>query len=119
MASARAGSQGFAIQSADGTNVLRFRGNIAFDGHWYSDRSTPETADTWLFRRIRPYFEGTINDIYDFRIMPDFAQGKTAIVDGFIGGRFAQWFVVQAGKFKGPVGLERLDAPLLLVEALE
>jgi phosphate-selective porin OprO/OprP len=109
VASARAGSQGFAIQSPDGANVLRFRGNIAFDGHWYSDHSTPETADTWLFRRIRPYFEGTIDDIYDFRIMPDFAQGKTAIVDGFIGGRFAQWFVVQAGKFKGPVGLERLQ----------
>lgn len=99
----------FAIQSADGSNVIRFRANLQVDGRWYSDNVTPETADTFTFRKIRPYVEGTVNDIYDFRVMPDFGQGKSIIVDAYIAGRFKPWFTVQAGKFKGPVGLERLQ----------
>jgi phosphate-selective porin OprO/OprP len=104
-----AGPSGLFIQSADGANVIRFRGNLAVDGRWYSDHSTPDTADTFLFRRVRPYFEGTLDRIYDFRFMPDFGNGKSIIVDAFVTGRFAPWFAVQAGKFKGPVGLERLQ----------
>jgi phosphate-selective porin OprO and OprP len=104
-----AGPSGLFIQSADGANVIRFRGNLAVDGRFYSDKSTPDTAETWTFRRVRPYFEGTLDRIYDFRFMPDFGNGRSIIVDAFITGRFAPWFAVQAGKFKGPVGLERLQ----------
>jgi len=104
-----AGPSGLFIQSADGANVIRFRGNLAVDGRFYSDKSTADTAETWTFRRVRPYFEGTLDRIYDFRFMPDFGNGKSVIVDAFVTGRFAPWFAVQAGKFKGPVGLERLQ----------
>jgi phosphate-selective porin OprO/OprP len=104
-----AGPSGLSIQSADGANVIRFRGNLAVDGRWFSDHSTPHTADTWTLRRVRPYFEGTLDRIYDFRFMPDFGNGKSIVVDAFVTGRFAPWFAVQAGKFKGPVGLERLQ----------
>jgi len=109
VAPAKAGPQGFAIQSPDGANVLRFRANLAFDGHWFSDQSTPATADTWLFRKVRPYIEGTLDNTYDFRLMPDFAGGKAIIVDAYVAARIAPQFVVQVGKFKGPVGLERLQ----------
>jgi phosphate-selective porin OprO and OprP len=105
----RAGAAGFYLQSADGANVIRFRGNLAFDGRWFSDDSTPSSADTWLFRKVRPYIEGTLENIYDFRFMPDFAGGKSVIVDAFVTGRFKPWFALQAGKFKAPVGLERLQ----------
>ena len=104
-----AGPSGLFISSADGANVIRFRGNLAVDGRFYSDHSTPNTAETWTFRRVRPYFEGTLDRIYDFRFMPDFGNGKSIIVDAFVTARFAPWFAVQAGKFKGPVGLERLQ----------
>src|SRR3569833_1932261 len=104
-----AGPSGLFIQSADGANVIRFRGNLAVDGRFYSDKSTPDTAETWTFRRVRPYFEGTLDRILDFRFMPDFGNGKSIIVDAFVTGRFAPWFAVQAGKFTGPVGLERLQ----------
>ena len=104
-----AGPSGLFISSADGANVIRFRGNLAVDGRFYSDRSTPDTAETWTFRRVRPYVEGTLDRIYDFRFMPDFGNGKSIIVDAFVTGRFAPWFALQAGKFKGPVGLERLQ----------
>jgi phosphate-selective porin OprO/OprP len=104
-----AGPAGIFLQSADGANVLRFRGNLAVDGRLFSDHSTPESADTWTFRRVRPYVEGTLDRIYDFRFMPDFGNGKAIVVDAFVTGRFEPWLAIQAGKFKGPVGLERLQ----------
>ena len=105
----RATQDGLFFQSADGADVIRFRGNLQVDGRWFSDRFTPLSADTWLFRKVRPYFEGTFDNIYDFRFMPDFGNGKAIIVDAFVTGRFEPWLAVQAGKFKGPVGLERLQ----------
>ena len=100
--------QGFRIQSADAANVLRVRGVLHFDGRYFSDDITPATADTWIFRRVRPTLEGTLNGIYDFRFTPDFAGGRTFILDAFVAARLKPWAVVTAGKFKVPVGLERL-----------
>jgi phosphate-selective porin OprO and OprP len=107
--SVKAGPTGFSFASEDGANLLRFRGNLAIDGRWFLDKGTPESADTFLFRKVRPYFEGTIDNDYDFRFMPDFGGGKTIIVDAFVTARVAPWLAIQAGKFKGPVGLERLQ----------
>jgi phosphate-selective porin OprO/OprP len=99
------GSEGFTF--TDGLNQLRLRGNLAVDGRWYSDKVTPESADTWLLRRARPDIQGTFARIYDFRLMPDFGNGKTVIMDAWISGHFQRWLTLQAGKFKAPVGLER------------
>jgi phosphate-selective porin OprO/OprP len=100
--------RGFRIQSADGANVARLRGVLHFDGRRYLDDTTPATAETWLLRRVRPTFEGTLNKIYDFRFTPDFAGGKTIILDAVLAARLKPWAVITAGKFKVPVGLERL-----------
>lgn len=105
----KASPTGFSFQSADGNNIIKLRGNVQFDGRWFSDEVTPQTADTWLFRKVRPYIEGTLAGIYDFRLMPDFAGGKAIIVDAYIAARLQPWAVITAGKFKGPVGLERLQ----------
>jgi phosphate-selective porin OprO/OprP len=105
----KVGPNGIVIQSADGSNSIRFRGNLAVDGRWFSDDITPASADTWLIRKARPYIEGTLDDIYDFRFMPDFGNGKAIILESYLAARFRPWLVFQAGKFKGPVGLERLQ----------
>jgi phosphate-selective porin OprO and OprP len=102
--------QGFRIQSADAQNVLRLRGVLQFDGRYFPDDITPATQDTWLLRRVRPILEGTLNGIYDFRFTPDFAQGKTVVQDAYIAARFKPWATLTAGKFKVPVGLERLQS---------
>lgn len=104
----KASPKGLSIQSADNANVLKFRGVLHFDGRRYFDDITPATADTWTFRRIRPTIEGTLNGIYDFRFTPDFAGGRTFILDAYLAARLKPWAVVTAGKFKVPVGLERL-----------
>jgi len=102
--------QGFRIQSADAANQIRLRGVLQFDGRYFPDDVTPETADTWILRRVRPTLEGTLNGIYDFRFTPDFAGGRAIIQDAYIAARFKPWAIVTAGKFKAPVGLERLQS---------
>src|ERR1700730_4295193 len=98
------------IQSADGANFVRLRGLMQFDGRYFSDLSTPATANTWLLRRVRPIIEGTLHNIYDFRFMPDFGQGKAIVQDAYVAARFRPWAILTGGKFKVPVGLERLES---------
>jgi phosphate-selective porin OprO and OprP len=102
--------QGFRIQSADSANVVRLRGVLQVDGRRFTDDITAETADTWILRRVRPILEGTLNGIYDFRFTPDFAAGRTVIQDAYVAARFKPWATLTAGKFKVPVGLERLQS---------
>lgn len=103
------GPSGYTLQSADGVNAIHFRGNLSVDGRYYSDAYTPATDDTWLVRKLRPTLEGTVEDIYDFRFMPDFGQGKTILQDAWADARVKPWLVFEFGKFKAPVGLERLQ----------
>ena len=106
----KASSAGFSLGSADGASTIRFRANLAFDGRYFIDNSTPVTADTWVFRNVRPTIEGTLNSIYDYRFTPAFEGGRTTILEAFVAARFKPWLVFQVGKFKGPVGLERLQS---------
>jgi len=104
----RASPRGISVQSADGANFVRLRGVLHFDSRTFLDDITPATADTMIFRRVRPTIEGTLNGIFDFRFTPDFAGGRSIILDAFGAARLKPWAVVTAGKFKVPVGLERL-----------
>jgi len=105
-----AGPGGFSFQSPDGANQIRFHGEFDFDGRFYDDNLTPNGSRSgWLLRRARPIIEGTFANIFDFRFNPDFAGGKTVIQDAFVAARFNPLFVVTAGKFKEPFGLERLQ----------
>jgi phosphate-selective porin OprO/OprP len=103
------GSRGFTLQTVDGANQIHFRGNLSVDDRDFSDSSTPTSADTWLIRKLRPTLEGTLDNIYDFRFMPDFGLGKAIIQDAWADARIEPWLVFTFGKFKAPVGLERLQ----------
>jgi len=105
----KASDRGFSLQSADGQNQVRLRGVLHFDGRFMVDDDT-DLTDTWQATRVRPILEGTVGGIYDFRFTPDFGQGRTVIQDAYVTGRFLPGFQVTAGKFKSPVGLERLQS---------
>jgi phosphate-selective porin OprO and OprP len=105
----KASPKGFSLETKDGQNVFKLRGLLQVDGRYFTDDVAPQSADTFLLRRVRPIFEGTLGGIYDFRFTPDFAGGKTVIQDAYIAARFKPWFTVTAGKFKAPFGLERLQ----------
>jgi len=106
----KASEKGFSLQSADGRNQLKLRGVLHFDGREFTDDVTPDTANTWLLRRVRPTLEGTVGGNYDFRFTPDFAGGRTIILDAFATARLRPYANVTVGKFKVPAGLERLQS---------
>lgn len=100
----------FQVGSNDNSNFIRFRGTLHADNRVFGGDSVAETADTFLLRRVRPTFEGTFGGIYDFRFTPDFGGGRSIVVDAYASARFNPGFVVTVGKFKPPVGLERLQS---------
>jgi phosphate-selective porin OprO/OprP len=104
----RAGGTRYSIGNADGSSFVRLRGVLQADGRHFEGDGSPATANTWLLRSIRPIIEGTFSNIYDFRITPDFAQGRTVLQDAYVTARFKPWAAVTVGKFKQQVGLERL-----------
>jgi phosphate-selective porin OprO and OprP len=101
---------GFSLQSADKSFRLRLRGYVQADGRFFLDDGEEKSTDTFLLRRVRPILEGTLYGNTDFRIMPDFGEGKTVLQDAYAELKLAPPFNVRAGKFKSPVGLERLQS---------
>jgi phosphate-selective porin OprO/OprP len=114
----QAGPQGFALQSADGAFVLRLRGYFQSDARVFVDDGARPATSTILTRRIRPILEGTLWRFVDFRVMPDFAGGSATLFDANVDLRFRRAAALRVGKFKPPIGLERLQAAtdLLFVE---
>lgn len=122
----KASEKGFAIESADGKNTVKFNGIIQADYRYYDEgandvrgRSTAgpldtdgfrDAVDTGLLRRVRPTIQGTLGGKYDYRFTPDFGGGSATVVDSYIDARFSPFFKVRAGKFKSFVGLERLQS---------
>jgi phosphate-selective porin OprO/OprP len=103
-----AGRAGFALQSADGHFRLRLRGLLHTDGRFFVHDTDSRGTDSFLLRRVRPVVEATIYRQFDVRIMPDFGNGTTTLQDAYVDARLRPQFRIRAGKFKAPVGLERL-----------
>src|SRR5574342_931965 len=77
-----AGAEGISIRSADGDFQLKLRGLVQADGRFFSHDQDPSLNDTFLLRRVRPFLEGTVYKRFDFRIMPDYGEGKTVLQIG-------------------------------------
>ena len=103
-----AGKDGFSLQSADKQFQIKFRGYMQADGRYYTSDRDNLLADTFVMRRVRPVLEGTVFGNVDFRIMPDFGEGRTVLQDAYADLRFTPALKLRAGKFKSPFGLERL-----------
>jgi len=109
-AAVSAGTDGFALKSTDGAFQLKLRGLLHADSRWFFDSDNPTSDDTFTLRRARPFIEGTVFNLFDFRFMPDFAGGRTVIQDAYVDARFLPWLQIKAGKFKTPFGIERLQS---------
>ena len=117
-----ASEKGFGFKSVDGDFEYRFRGVAQLDYRRFEGNSSASTVyDGFLFRRIRPTFEGTVFKYYGFRFTPEFAesgdgsgtsgisQNKTRIIDAYFDIKHNPAASVRLGKFKPFVGLERLQ----------
>lgn len=104
------GNKGLAVSSPDKNLTFGVRGYAQLDGRAFLSDETKLNVDSFLARRIRPVIEGTIYKDFSYRLMPDFAGSSTRIFDAHIDYRLADALRLRAGKFKPPVGLERLQS---------
>jgi phosphate-selective porin OprO/OprP len=107
---ASAGADGFAIQSPDGDFRLRLRGLIHSDLRLFAGKNGDTGTSTFFMRRVRPIFEGTLYRNIDFRLMPDFGEGRTTLQDAYIDLRFRPEASLRFGKARVPLSLERLQS---------
>jgi phosphate-selective porin OprO/OprP len=104
-----AGPDGFFLRSPDSSFQLKLRSYAQADSRWLLEPSEGGD-DTFLFRRVRLNFEGTVGKYIDFRLMPDFANSTLTLFDAYANLKYFPEAQVQVGKFKPPVGLERLQS---------
>jgi phosphate-selective porin OprO/OprP len=106
--------KGYGFASADKAYLLKIGGLVQIDGRRHFDTPSGDPTlpdrDTFLPRRVRPILDGTVLGLVDFRIMPDFGGGSALIVDSYLDAHPRPWLRFRAGKFKPPVGLERLQS---------
>lgn len=121
-----AGADGLTFRSADTNFVMKLHGVVQLDGRFYpDDANTTAPNDTFLLRRIRTVFDGTVFQDFDYRMMLDFGAGSSLsaannalVQDAYINYHPFAGLQAQFGKYKAPVSLDRLqtDAFLLFVE---
>lgn len=110
-----ADKQGFQITSPDKTSFkLRIRGYVHADSRTFVSDATTTSRETFALRRARLVFEGTLFENVDFRVMPDFAGSAVTLQDAYLNLRYFPLAQVQAGQFKAPFGLERLQSATAL-----
>ena len=109
------GANGLQVKSADSNFTMNVRGYVQVDGRFYTSEKT--VNDTLLLRRVRPIVEGTVWDKFDYRFQAELGSGTTStgtnnngfILDAYANVRLWPQLQFQAGKYKTPVGLERLQ----------
>jgi phosphate-selective porin OprO/OprP len=109
-ASTTADTTGFTIRSKDGNFVLHIGADLQVDNRTYYGSGSSADTDSIVLRRVRPTLYGTVYKYVDYFIRPDFGLGTTAIYDAYIQLNYLSWAQVRAGKFKPPIGMERLQS---------
>ncbi len=107
--------RGLAAKSADGNFVVKLRGLIHVDGREYLDDAVLRQSNAFLIRRARTILEASFFDVADFRLMGDFSTPAAPLLDAYADLRPFPWLKLRVGKFKPPVGLERLQSVSAIV----
>jgi len=100
---------GFGLKSKNGDFQIKFKGLVQTDGRFYANDGTPAASNTFLVRRLRPILEGTVFRYFDFKLMPDFGSGTVSLQDAYVDFKYWEQASLKIGKFKSPMGLERLE----------
>jgi phosphate-selective porin OprO/OprP len=109
------GNAGLSAASGDSNFVFQLHGLIQTDNRtFFNDKDNHGKSiqgnDSFLLRRARPIFSGTVYKDFDYVFVPDFGGSSVQIFDAYLNYRYAPWLQVRGGKFKVPVGLEQLQS---------
>lgn len=105
-----ADTSGFTIRSNDGNFLLKIGADLQVDNRTFFGKGAGSVVDTALLRRVRPTFSGTVYKYIDYFFRPDFGQGQVVIYDAYAELKYFDFAKLRVGKFKPPVGLERLQS---------
>lgn len=103
------------ILQAQSIQNVQVRGDVQIDGRFFLNDEDDGFIDSFVIRRARISIQGNLNDYFSFRIMPNFGSGIPDLQDAYIDFRPYSFLTFRAGKFKSPVGLERLKSPTNLM----
>lgn len=106
----KAGSDGFGFTSKDGDFTIKFKGVVQADSRFFAGDDRTSGVNSFVARRVRPIFEGTVFKYVDYRIMPDFGNGATTLQDAYLDLKYWKEISLRGGKFKAPFGLEQLQS---------
>ena len=109
-ATVTADTSGFTIRANSGDFILKVGADIQIDNRSPFGDGSSGLSDSILLRRVRPTFSGTVYQYVDYFIRPDFGGGQTIIYDAYAELKYFSRFKLRVGKFKPPVGLERLQS---------
>jgi phosphate-selective porin OprO/OprP len=101
--------KGASVKSADGAFEVKLKGNVQVDQRTFFGGDAPAN-ETFLLRRVEPIIEGSLGSLVGFRLKADFAGDTPTIAEAYADLRFDPAYTLRVGKFKSPVGLERLQS---------
>ncbi|HEX8318109.1 OprO/OprP family phosphate-selective porin [Longimicrobium sp.] len=104
-----AGEDGFGFRSVDGAFTLRVRGGVQYDGRFFAEDTAGAAVNTFQIRRARADFQGAVYSRYDYRLQIDVANSQMELLDAYVDARVTPALRVRAGKFRSPMGLQRLQ----------
>jgi phosphate-selective porin OprO and OprP len=109
-----AGPEGFSIQSPKGDFRLGIRYQMHVDGAFSVHRNPDAVPNTFYLRRSQPILSGTLYGRFNFQVLTDFGLGRPRVLDAYVDTVISPAVNIRIGKFKGPVGLERLRSGMAL-----
>jgi phosphate-selective porin OprO/OprP len=102
---------GLNVRSADNAFNFRLRGYVQSDARFYgANGPVAPGSSSFLLRRVRPVFEATAYKYFGLRLMPDFGGGQVVLYDAYAEAKPNAALNLRVGKFKPPIGLERLQS---------
>ena len=63
-------------------------------------------SNEFFMRAVRPGLKGTIYKYYDFNVVAEFGNGKSELLDGYMGFNHLPWAELRVGQYKQPFSLE-------------
>jgi phosphate-selective porin OprO/OprP len=98
--------KGLTVSSPDKRLQLRMSSYFQFDDHAFIGDGPAGNNDQFFIRSARPILEAKY-DKFSARLMMDFGNNQTQLLDAYGDYKVADAFNIRVGKFKDPIGIER------------
>ena len=92
----------------DGDKYVKFGGRIQLQYH--SEDSGDETTDELIFRRLRPYIEGSVHKDWTGKFQFDLGKGKVSIKDAYMAYKGVDGMKIAIGNANFPFSRELLTS---------